>query len=274
MGPRPGSKAQQPSPEQTPSQKVETQSTKENTPEELKAAALEKKKREEDKIKQDSREKRKNMLGLGGDFGLLLKKLFKSFGSFLAEFDGIKDKMANIFTAQSPEDIRKITAKSKNYKLPAIKNPDTIVTTIENSKPDEKLVAYLYRCLKISIPTKKELHPHKKLNIRHLMFQMMGSFQFAKGRKDILTGFTKKPQKFYKNDIVFFRNAISDKLTAGFVQEIGDHTVKVTTIDETGTKRTIPKYKNMCLMAFHIPGNKSKGVVPVKKKKKPKYEVD
>lgn len=269
-GPQPGPET---TPGSTPAQSAENQ-PKQKTPEQLKAeaAAAEKRDKGKEAVKQETKGKLGEMLG--GDFGMLMQKLFKSFGNFLSKFEGIKDRMANIFTAQTPEDVREITSKSKNYKVPPVKEPEKKITTIEVPKPDEKLVAYLYRCLKIPVPTKEQLEPHKKLDIRHLMFQLMNSFQFAKGKTDILNGFTKKPTKFFKNDIVFFRNAINGEITAGFVQEIEDPNVTVTTMDETGTKRTIPKLNNMCLMAFHIPGNKPKGVVPVKKKKKTEFKVD
>ena len=258
-------------PQSRPAPEPETQSEK-KTPEELKAEALKKKEAGKKAITKETKGKLDTMLG--GDFGLLMRKLFKTFGKFLSSFDGIKDNIGNILASQSPEEIRKITDKSKDYKVPSIDKPEEKVTTIEDPNPKEKLVAYLYRCLKIQQPTPEQLSPHKKLDIRHLMFQLMHSFQFAKGKKDIIDGFTKKPQKFYKDDIVFFRNSLNGDITAGFVQKIGEYTVTVTTLDETGTKRTIPMYKNMCLMAFHIPGNKTKGTVPIKKKKKPEYKVD
>ena len=209
---------------------------------------------------------------LGGDFGLLMKQLFETFGKFLSSFDGIKEKMGNVFLAQTPEEIQKITDESKNYKVPKIQNVDAVTATMEDPKPEEKLVVYLYRCLKVPVPTAEQLDPQKTLDIKHLMFQMMGSFQFAKGKEDIINGFTKKPEKFFKDDMVFFRNKVDGEITAGFVQSIGDNTVEITTIDETGAKRTIPKYKNMCLMAFHIPGNKTKGPAPIKKEDDKKEE--
>lgn len=228
------------------------------------------------KGKEEVKEKTKGKLGemLGGDFGSLMKKLFKTFGEFLSTFDGLSDKVGNIFAAQSPEDIRKITEKSNQYKVPPVENPEAKKTDILKPEKDEQLVAYLYRCLKIPIPTAEQLHPHKKLDIRHLMFQLMHSFQFAKGKKEIVKGFTEKPEQFYTDDIVFFRNPINGIITAGFVKKIGSYKLTIETIDSDGNKQTTTKYKNMCLMAFHLPGNKANGPVKVEKKKQPSYKVD
>ena len=203
-----------------------------------------------------------------------MKNLFKSFGKFLASFDGIKDQIGNIFTAQSPEEVDDIFRKSTKYKVPQIENPNSKKTEILEPNQNEKLISYLYRCLNIPIPTKEQIAPHKKLNIRHLISQLWRTYQFAKGKKEIIRGFTTKPPKFYKNDIVFFRNSFSGQITAGFVQEIGEHKITITTLDETGTQRTIPKYQNMCFMAFHIPGNKANGPVPVKKRGETNHKVD
>ncbi len=240
-----------------------------------KKAAAEKK----DEGKKDVVEQAKaglDKLGLGGDFGFLMKRLFETFGKFMSSFEGIKDNIGGIFLSQSPEEVQKIMDESKNYKVPKIQNVDAITATLEDPQPEEKLVVYLYRCLKVPIPTAEQLEPHKTLDIRHLMFQMMGSFQFAKGKKEIRDGFTKKPEKFFKDDLVFFRNKIDGEITAGFVQKIGENSLEITTIDETGTKRTIPKTDSMCLLAFHIPTNKSKGPVPIEKKedKKDDKKVD
>lgn len=262
-------------PETTPSTKPlvapEKKDNQEN-PNQQKEAALKKKESGKEKTKKETKGKLDTLLG--GDFGLLMKKLFKTFGSFLASFDGIKDKVGNIFAAQSPEDVDKIFRESKNYKVPTIANPNDKKTEILEPNADEKLISYLYRCLKIPIPTKEQIAPKKTLNIRHLISQLWRTYQFEKGEKAIMKGFTQKPEKFYKDDIIFFRNGLTGKITAGFAQEIHEHTVIVTTLDETGTKRTIPMYKNMCFMAFHIPGNKPKGSVPIKKKKKSGYEFD
>lgn len=245
--------------------KVETTS-KQKTPDQLKDEAAKKKETGEKSVKEKTRGKLDSMLG--GDFGLLMKKLFDSFGGFLSSFDGIRDKIGNVFAAQSPEEVDRIFKKSKDYKVPKIDKPEGKSTNILNPNKEEKLLSYLYRCLGIPEPTKEQVAPKKKLDIRHLISQLWRTYPFEKGKKAILKGFTDKPPKFFKDDIVFFRNALNGEITAGFVQEIGEYKVKVTTLDETGTKRTVGMYKNMCLMAFQIPGNKTKGAVPVKKKKK------
>jgi hypothetical protein len=237
---------------------------------EAKAEAEKKAENERDKGKEKVTGDTKNQLEgmtkgiegmLGGDFGLLMKQLFETFGKFLSSFDGIKDKMGNIFQAQTPEEIQKIMDESKKYKVPKIQNVDAITTTIENPQPDEKLVNYLYRCLKIPVPTAEQLDPEKTLDIRHLMFQMMGSFQFEKGESNIVKGLTEKPEKFFQGDLIFFRNKINGEITAGFVKSISKDTIEIETTDETGTQCIISKDKNMCLIAFHIPGNKLKGPV-------------
>lgn len=271
-----GKPSQRKTPSSTPQ---EAQNAPGNTPESPERSKDRARKAAKEKYEQGKKEVKKETKGkldeiLGGDFGDLMKKLFKTFGGFLATFDGLSDKVGNIFAAQSPEDIRKITEKSKQYNVPAVENPETKKTDILKPEKDEQLVTYLYRCLNIPIPTAEQLRPHKKLNIRHLMFQLMHSFQFKKGKKEIMKGFTEKPEQFYTDDIVFFRNALSGVITAGFVKKIDDHTVTIETIDASGKKQTTTKYKNMCLMAFHIPGNKSKGPVKVEKKKKPSYKVD
>ncbi|MBD3157034.1 hypothetical protein GF369_04380 [Candidatus Peregrinibacteria bacterium] len=268
-----GKSSQRKSPSSTSQEPPKTpKATHEHSKDRARKAAKEKHEQGKEAVK----EKTKGKLGeiLGGDFGSLMKKLFKTFGSFLATFDGLSDKVGNIFAAQSPEDIRKITEKSKQYKVPTVENPETKTTDILKPEKDEQLVTYLYRCLNIPVPTKEQLHPHKKLNIRHLMFQLMHSFQFKKGKKEIMKGFTKKPEQFYTDDIVFFRNSLNGVITAGFVKKIDDHTVTIETIDASGKKQTTTKYKNMCLMAFHIPGNKSKGPVKIEKREKPSYKVD
>jgi hypothetical protein len=252
-------------------QKAPETSDVKKTPEELKLEAAKKRDAGKDAVKKETKSKLEG-LALGGDFGLLMKKFFNKFGKFLSSFDGISDKVGNIFAAQSPEEVDRICNESKNLKIPKIENPESKVTTIEEPNPEEKLLIYLYRCLKIAVPTKENIKPSKKLTMQHLMLQLWRTYPFAKGKKEIMAGFTQKPEKFHKDDIVFFRNGMTGNITSGFIQEIGEHTIKVTTLDETGTKRTIPMYKNMCLMAFQIPGNKSKSVVPVKKKKKKEFK--
>ncbi|MCD6109809.1 hypothetical protein J7J83_03565 [bacterium] len=228
--------------------------------------------KEKEKKEKDIHEKTKKKLGvlenlgLGGDFGLLMKDFFKTFGDFLSEFDGLKDKVANVFMSQTPEQIREITSKSKDYKVPNVENPETKKTSLEKPKKGEKIVIYLYRCLGIPLPTKEQLSPLKKLDITHLMFQLMGSFQFAKGKTEIIKGFMTKPSKFYKNDIAFFRNRLTGEITAGFVQKIGKGKITISTINDDGSKTTVEKYENQLLIAFQIPGNKTNGPIPTKTK--------
>ena len=238
--------------------------------EKAKAEAEAKAKAERDKGKEDVNAKTKEALeslsgSLGGDFGILMKKLFESIGKIASAFDGIGERLGDIALAQTPGDIQKEMDKLKNYKIPPIKNVDTITATIEDPKPEEKLVSYLYRCLKVPVPTAEQIAPDKTLDIKHLASQGMCSFQSGKGREEILNGFTNKPEKFFKDDLIFFVNKFNGEMTAGFVQSIGKDTIKYKTIDETGTTCTIEGRKSMCFVALHIPGNKTKGPVPIEK---------
>jgi len=262
--------APRPEPKPEPRQQ---KSASEKTQEELKTEAAEKKQNGKEKVRKNTKQGLASLsAGLGGDFGFLMKQWFETFENFVKNFDGIKDKVSNLFMAQNPDEINKILSKSKDYKLPRVDKPEKVSTTLEPPKTDEKLVQYLYRCLKIPTPTKEQLAPLKKLDIKHLMFQLMTSFKFEKGATEINKGFTKKPVKFHKNDITFFRNKLTGELTAGFVQKIENKEPKITiiTMDDTGKQTTTSKYTSQLLIAFSIPGN----TIQVKEQEKANSDVD
>ncbi|MBA4337100.1 hypothetical protein C0416_05015 [bacterium] len=207
-----------------------------------------------------------NNLGLG-DLGTWLPELFKALEKFFKELKLAGENISKISKAKTPEEV----ATEITGKIAGISNAAEKTTNIEAPNPKEKLVNYLYRCLKIPVPTAEQLPANTNPDLKYMMIQMMGSFPFEKGPSNIVKGLTEEPRKFFTGDLIFFmdpkQKGTDKEITAGFVHSIVGDTIRITTIDETGTQRIISKPTDTCVTAIHIPGNKLKG--PVEEQDKP-----
>lgn len=273
-GPKAGPQPDADKTKRTTTASVENAPRKKSDAEKIEAARK-KKEAGEKAAKEKSRKARETLkanLGLGGDFGLMVKKLLEAFGNMLSKFDGISDKVKTLFYTYKKEDADKILKQDKHSpkEIADANKKSTDIT--EDAKKKDKLVDFLYTALKL--PIKDEGLPKGvKRSPRTLLLRMMRSYNAINGPKKITDAIKAKPPQLYKGDIVFFFNKLTGEFTAGFIKELKGKKVVVETMSPNGTYQPNKEYYTaQCFKAFHIPGNKPKGPIKIAKKKKtPKF---
>lgn len=209
----------------------------------------------------------KSLNAFGGmNFVGSLKGLMKKVAEFWEKLENLGDRITNAqYASLSPKQIRKkIGAIEDKIKVPLIKNPEALATTIDIPGDEENLVDYMYRCLRIPKPDLSVIKPPtKKLSLQHLVKQLKqtGTLIVSEGKKAILDGFL-KTKRFYKGDMVVLRDSTkagkAGEYTAGFVVAANKTNIYIRNHEGEEPKK-MPT--NMLVYGIHMPGNKLKGRV-------------
>ncbi len=273
MGETGGPKPSQKRPETTPEPAADEKPTQKPAGDAEKAKR--KKEQAKEEVSKTTSDKLKEAFG-GMDFVGSVKGVMESWANLWKLILSMSDEFDNFKFEQDPVKMQKILTKwEKKIKVPEIGNKESLKTSIEKPKKDEKLVDYLYRSIGLAKPDVSKIKPEtKSVKLPHLIMQLKKSLTYNSGRKSITENFKKKNPIFFKGDMVVLRDKLrkgADQYNAGFVVAMSGTSVYIRN-NESDKPKKYPAAQ--LFVAFHIPGNNQNGKVPeypgqkVKKKKK------